>query len=270
MRRRWPKLALAGLGLVMAGALVVALVTSRKLAGAIPGEAPILSMAAIEKGFVVGTAKGLYVSPDGKEWTKVKKYSGKRVLVVRAADRAVMMHNKILLETSDLVTYEPAYGVIQDGIAMAGDPEGNIYIAEDARHLVLIKSDDSLQRVTAIDGPREVITMGGIPGDPVVILAGGLTSGFWRSLGGDRPWRQILKTPARSILVDRTKQDRILLGTAGGIFYSNDEGFKWSYSEMRLPVEALAEHQGIYYALTADRILYFSKTGISGWNRLVE
>ena len=229
-----------------------------------------MSLTAIEKGFLVGTSKGLYVSPDGKEWTKVKEYSGKRVLVARAADKAVVLHNKILLDTSDLVTYERSYGVIQGGIAMAGDPEGNVYIAEDARHLVLIKSDNSLQRVTAIKGPREVVTIGGIPGDPVVILAGGLTSGFWRSLGGDAPWRKILKTPARSILVDRTKQDRILLGTAGGIFYSNDEGFKWIYSEMRLPVEALAEHQGIYYALTADRILYFSKSGISGWKRLVE
>ena len=270
MRRRWPKLVLAGLVLVMAGALVAALISSRKLVGAVPGEASILSMAVIEKGFLVGTAKGLFVSADGKGWTKVKSYSGKRVLAARVADRAVIMHDKVLLETSDLKTFDRAYGVVQGGIAMAGDPEGNIYIAEDARHLVLIRADNALLRVTAIKGPGDVITIGGIPGDPVVVLTGGLTSGFWRSLGGDAPWRKILKTPARSILVDRTKQDRILLGTAGGIFYSNDEGFKWTYSEMRLPVEALAEHQGIYYALTNDRILYFSKTGINGWKRLVE
>jgi hypothetical protein len=254
----------------MAGALIAALVSSRQLAGAIPGDDPILSMAAIEKGFLVGTAGGLYASPDGKRWAQVKGFLGRRALVARAADKAVVLHEKNLLATSDLKTYEAIHDFPRGGLALAGDREGNIYVTEDAKHLVLFEAGGSVRRVTATGGPKEILTVAGIPGDPAVILAGGLTSGFWRSPGGDNDWRNILKTPTRAILADGAKQDRIFLGTPGGIFYSNDQGFTWTYSDMRLPVEALAEHQGVYYAITSDRLLYFSKTGTNNWNRLGE
>lgn len=254
--------------IIALGAFVAAFFSLRKLEGAIPGEAAILNLGVIEEGYLVGTSDGLYRSSDAKTWTLVKAYSKGRVLVASNADKAFIHHDRLLFETEDLRSFDPHFGAVQPAVAMAVDKEDNVYLAEKATRFALITSDRSLQTVQAIRGPKEVLAIEGIPGDPVVVLAGGLTSGFWRSLGGDSPWTHILRTPTRAILADPNVVDRIFIGTAGGVLYSKDEGFKWAFTEMRLPVEALAEFGGRYYAVTEDRLVYVSKDGLKDWRRV--
>lgn len=254
--------------IVALGAFVAAFFSLRKLEGAIPGEAAILSLGVIEEGYLVGTADGLYRSSDAKTWSLVKGYSKGRVLVASNADKAFIHHDGLFFETEDLKGFDGRFGAVQPAIAIAVDDKGNIYLAEKANRFALIRTDGSLQTVQAVKGPREVLAIEGIPGEPVVVLAGGLTSGFWRSLGGDSPWTHILKTPTRAILADPNVEDRVFIGTAGGVLFSKDEGFKWAFTEMRLPVEALAELGGRYYAVTEDRLVYVSKDGLKDWRRV--
>lgn len=267
-RRKWPRFLLAGLILLGIASLIAAFISRRTIEGAIPGKAAILSLGVIDDGFLVGTATGLWRSTDGSNWTSVKKFAGSRALVASDADRAVVHFKSILHKSADLKEWEPAFGAVQAAVAIALDVEGNIYFAESADRFGLVTADGSLQAVKAQKGPREVIAVEGISGDPVVVFSGGLTSGFWRSVGGGLRWRHILKTPTRTILVDPNVSDRIFIGTAGGVLYSKDEGFKWTFTDMRLPVEALSEHDGRYFAITEDRLLYFSSDGLKDWRRV--
>lgn len=254
--------------MVVLGSLIAAFISRRTIEGAITGRAAILSLGVIDDGYLVGTAEGLLKSSDGRTWIKVKRFSGSRALATSDADKAVVHFKHILYRTSDLNEFEPAYGAVQAAVAVALDVEGNIYFAESADRYGLVTADGSLQAVKARRGPAEVLSIEGIPGDPVVVFAGGLTSGFWRSVGGGLRWRHILKTPTRTILVDPNVPDRIFIGTAGGVLYSTDEGFKWAFTEMRLPIEALAEHGGRYFAISEDRLLYFSNDGLKDWRRV--
>ncbi|HLF70449.1 MAG TPA: hypothetical protein VI541_05775 [Actinomycetota bacterium] len=250
-----------------AAALGWVLLDSRRVVGSVPGDAPILGLAAVKSGFAVATEKGVYFSSDGETWSKVAKFGSKPSLATSGADDAFIWSDRILAKTSDLATFDVGAGSLLPAVAISVDSAGNIYVAEDPRHYALVGPDGGLQRITAGPGPQDVIAIAGIPGEPVTLLVGGLNSGLWRSTDGGLHWRQILLTPTRALLIDPSNAKKVLLGTAGGVLYSRDGGLRWFFSDLRSSVEALSASGGRFYALTQDRLLYSSEDGIQGWAR---
>lgn len=268
MKRRWPRGLLALLAIVVAGAFVVALFSERRVEGSIPGDDPILSIAVTKVGYLVGTSKGAFSSPDATSWKPVKRFGRERTLLATRDEDVVTHSGRVLAVTKDLKEYDPGFAGLLSAIAIAADPVGNIYLAEDPRHISLVTKDGGLQRVRTGRGPKEIIAIAGIPGDPVTLLAGGLTSGLWRSVDGGLKWTQILRTPTRALLVDSEDTKRIFLGTAGGVLVSRDGGLRWRLTEMNLSVEALSQFQGEIFAVTQERLVYSSATGTKNWNPL--
>src|SRR5436305_13886061 len=69
-RRRHRGIQFVGIGVsvLFLGALVLVLLSNGRVQGSIPGSDSILSLAAIHRGFLVGTSGGVLQSPDGKTW----------------------------------------------------------------------------------------------------------------------------------------------------------------------------------------------------------
>lgn len=269
-RRRWPIVLLALILASFAAALGFVLLDSRRLVGSIPGDAPILGLAAVKNGFAVATEKGVFFSGDGVAWSRVAKFGSKPALASSAGGDAFIWSDRILAKTSDLATFDVGAGSLLPAVAISVDSVGNIYVAEDPRHYALVGPDGGLQRITAGPGPKDVIAIAGIAGEPVTLLVGGLNSGLWRSSDGGLHWKQILLTPTRALVVDPSNSKKILLGTAGGVLYSRDGGLRWFFSDLRSSVEALSASGGRFFALTQDRLLFVSPDGLKGWKPLIK
>jgi hypothetical protein len=97
--------------------------------------------------------------------------------------------------------------------------------------------------------------------DRPLMLAGGLSSGLWRSEDGGSHWERILGTPVRAALVDRREAGRLMIGTAGGVLTSTPTR-PWEFTDLRVAVEALTQTGDGYFAVTADRLLYQSGDGL--------
>lgn len=265
-RKRGRRVLAALLGLVVAGAIIGAFLNERYIEGSVPGESPILGLAVTAKGFLVGTGEGLYSSEDAMTWERPKPAKG-RALVTNAGSSALALVELVLLKTDDLSTFEPAIGNVQDGVAIAADDQDNIYVAEDAKTIVLYLSSGGIRRATVQKGPKEIVAFDAVSGDPVTLFAGGLTSGFWRSTTGGSTWRHILKTPVRAIVVDPENPKRVFIGTAGGVLYSTDGGLRWQFTEMRSSVEAITAARGKVWVVTQDRLIFSSDDGVSNYQR---
>lgn len=265
-RKRWPRVLAALLGLVIAGAIIGALVSTRRLEGSVPGKSPILGLAVTESGYLVGTGEGMFSSKDARTWFRSPGPRAK-ALVTNDSSSAIALAESLVTRSEDLQNFVPAVGSVQDGIAIAADDEDNIYIAEDARTIVLYLAAGGVKRSTVEGGPREIVSFDVISGDPVTLFAGGLTSGFWRSTTGGTTWRHILKTPVRAIVVDPENPKRIFIGTAGGVLYSKDGGLKWDFTEMRSSIEAITAARGKIWVITQDRLIFSSEDGINGYHR---
>lgn len=262
MRRRWPLVLTATLLLLVVGALVIVLITSRTIVGAVPGRSPILGMAAIDDGFLVGTSRGAFVSRDGVTWSAVKDLSRSEALVADGRTQSPVLSEGTVWLTRDLSAFEKRSQVGR-GIAMAVGADDSVYVVKDPGHILRI-SDGQTQELAFSRGPQEIVSIAVVDGGS--LLAGGLTSGLWESKDGVT-WRRLLQTPTRAIMVDPAIKGRIFIGTAGGILFSNDEGRRWRFTGMRLPVEALAESAGKFFALSTDRLVYRSTDGVS-WSRI--
>jgi hypothetical protein len=255
------------LGLVLVGAFAVALIATRTIKGTVPGRAALLSLGVIDDGFLVGTAEGAYTSSDSVSWRLVKGFNHQRTLITSNGNLAVALSGTGLYKTSDLRSFDKVFQTAQRGVALALDSKNNIYVAEDNRHLDLIKTDGSLQRVTATTGPQEVLALDAEAGDPALLFAGGLRSGLWRSFGGESGWRHVSRTPTTAIFVDPNNEDRVFIGTARGILVSKDKGLSWRSTSFHVPVVAMAEHRGRYFVLASNQSVYVSSNGISDFKR---
>ena len=270
MRRRWAGILVGLLGAALFASLVYTVVSERKQPGEIPGDGAILSLGVLDKSYLIGTTKGLLRSTDGIHWKREKRFGNGPVLLSTRDSEAVLVSDGISEKTSDFKTFEPAVGAFLESVAIYLDDEGNAYLAEKDRKVALSTPDRGIQRVPIKRGPKEVVAIAGIPGDPVTLFLGGLRSGFWRSSDGGVSWRHVLKTPTRAIVVDPYDERRVLIGTAGGIFLSEDTGKTWKYTSMREPIESLSEFRGRFFAVTGDRRIMVVDNELSKWKPLVE
>lgn len=247
----------AMIGFLLAGSVVLAVVNARRLEGSVPGKAPILGLAAAGNGFLIGTADGMLKSADGVTWEPVAGFEGE-VLVAGGGSTAVVVAGRRVSVTSNLEEFSPVGGRLDDPTAVSATPQGRYWIA-DREGNRLISGDETgfaPSDISLAGGPREVLSLAVVGGEGTEVLAGGLTSGLWRF---DGTWQRILGTPIRAILADPASPDRYFLGTSGGVLVAGRTAPE--FTDLRIPVEALTEAGGTYYAITSDRLLYESQDG---------
>jgi len=259
LKRRWPVVLLAGILIALSVAVISTLLSTRSIEGAVPGRAPILGLAALDGGFIAGTETGVFVSSNGKAWSQSSQFAGKPALVASSArSRAAVLSGGVLFETMSLSNFVRGPAGPMRAAAIVVEPSGSVYIATGPGRLLVLGAGGALKSKGLLgDGPKEIVAFDVAPPAGESIFTGGLQSGVWRRLPGQR-WQRVLKTPTRAVIIDDADPKRILIGTAGGILMSKDQGISWAFTAMRLPVEALAQHGRDYFALSENRILYKS------------
>lgn len=265
-RKRWPLGLAALLGFALVGSLVAAVVNGRRIEGSVPGRSPILGMAANPQGFVIGTSGGLLTSPDGKTWAPVERFDGS-TLVTAAGTDVLALNDGVLYRSSDLATFTEVADGLGSGTALSATREGTVYLARGPEELVQLDEQGRPSPVEIAEGPPEMLALAVGEGNPPVMLAGGLSSGLWRSEDGGSRWSRILGTPVRTALVDRREAGRLMIGTAGGVLTSTPSR-PWDFTDLRVAVEALTQTDDGYFAVTADRLLYRSADGLE-WDLVI-
>lgn len=253
------------------GALMLAILAARGNRDAVPGTDTIASLGVIPAGYLVGTTGGLAVSADARVWS-VAHLPAEVVSVASQGGVAYVLAGGVLRSTSDLKRFVTvANGVT--GTVIAVGPGGGVDIVDG-------------QRITQVGGgvgatpgtpppvqtrqggasmPKGIVGFAVEPTNADTILAGGPTSGLWETEDGGATWHRLLGTPTQAVVFDPANPQRILLGTVAGVLISVDGGLSWRFTQLRLDVHGLAADGGRFYAVSADRRLFVSPDGVSGW-----
>lgn len=239
---------------------MAAVVNGRRIQGSVPGKSPILGLAANQEGFVIGTSNGVLTSRDGRTWVPAEGFSSSS-LVAGAGAEVVVLSGGTLYRSSDLT----AFSVVREGLgpatALTAAPDGKVYVVREAEEILVLDPGGGSSPIEVLEGPPEMLAFAVGAQDRPLMLAGGLSSGLWRSEDGGSHWERILGTPVRAALVDRRESGRLMIGTAGGVLTSTPTR-PWGFTDLRVAVEALAQIDDGYFAVTADRLLYQSADGL--------
>lgn len=233
-----------------------------------PGKAPILSLAVTDKGFLAGTADGLWVSQDGRDWVKHPKLSTGRVTVTHSGGALAAARGSLyLVPNSNQAVKIQALTAAPSAMFESGSIRFLVAATGDGRFFVS-RGRGPFQELKSSNGPREVIAVASrIEFDNGVLFAGGLVSGLWRasvSGGVVDSWERLNSTPLTAIAMDPDHADKVLVGTPGGILLSEDGGHKWKFTTLRASIEGLASARGEFFAL-ADRFVFHSRDGDKDW-----
>lgn len=265
MRRRWPLGLAALLGLLLIGSMLAAVVKGARVKGSVPGKGAILGLAVTGDEYLIGTSEGLLTSSDGRTWAAVKGFPGE-TLVTGTGEGAVVYADETLYR-SDGTGFSEVVPDLPGLSALTSTPDGTVYAARGKEILVL--APDGEQRMIEFEkGPPRILALA-VGATHSELLAGGLSTGLWRSENRGEDWNRILETPIRAALIDRAKPGRRLIGTAGGVLWST-ETLPWQFTDLRVPVESLAETPEGYFAITADRLLYESEDGLEWKVRILQ
>lgn len=262
-RRRGSRLLLAFIAVLFAFALIAALVSRRRGEGAVPGNSPVLSLAAANKGFLAGTSEGMWVTPDGTDWVLHPEFGAGRVVVAADSGVAYASSSRLVarIETSRTVAPLGPPPALLSSIAVTD--AGDLYLATGGGRIFRLTSA-GISKTAGRGAPPEVVAIDEAEG---VLYAGGLVSGLYRSEDQGESWKQILKTSLTAIVVDPDDSQRILIGTAGGVLITEDSGEAWRFTEMRSTISGLSARGGEFFAL-GDRFLLRSADGDRDWSRV--
>jgi hypothetical protein len=271
-RPRGGALALAGVLALVAGAVIAVFVTARRIEGSVPGKGGLLSLAATDAGFVVGTTNGAFASADGRTWFPVEGLSGPAP-VAGDGNRVLIGSGRAVMQTTDLGNVSPVATLPFEPTAIATGPGGAIYTVDREGNLARVDPGGGVGAPVGTPGPGSALGLAVV--EPRIVYAGALASGLWRSEDGGSNWGRILHTPAQAILpapaegVAPEAVDRILLATPGGVLVSRDGGGSWELSGLQVPVHGLARHGGVFFAVTRDRLVLRSADGETKWEPLI-
>jgi hypothetical protein len=255
---------------LLAGAFIVVLISQRRPAGSVPGEASILSLAVIGEGLLVGSERGVASTRDAARWALAPlpgDLRTRRALVASSDRAAFALAGETLLVTEDLRAFRRLGDRPFPGTALTATPEGTVWIAGGRRLWRIGPGGDVETLELGAGAPREIVALAAASGE--VLYAGSPVAGLWRSEDRGASWRRLLGTPNLAVLVDPRDVRRVLLGTPGGILISGDGGLSWRFTEMRQPTSGLAERAGAFFAVTDDRLLYHSPDGERRWEPLL-
>jgi hypothetical protein len=251
-----------GVSVLFLGALILALLSTRRIQGSIPGSDSILSLAAIRQGFLVGTTGGLLKSPDGRTWLAATNIPREPVSVASDGTTSYVLAGGILKSTRDLRTF----GTVVTGVTgtvIAPGPGGTIYVAAGRTITRIASSGGRLPPLAGAPVP-DVLAMAVVGDKPGSVLVGAI-GGLWRTDDAGSTWQRILGTPSQAVLVDPSNPQRILLGTPGGVLLSENGGLQWHQTGMRQDVHGLSAENGKFFAVTRERVVYGSNDGVTGW-----
>lgn len=260
MRRRWPLGLAALLGFLLLGSMLVAVFKGARVKGSVPGSGAILGLAVTGEGFVIGTADGVLISADGSTWTAVDGFAGGSLAASAGADAVVWNSGKLYRSSGleDFTHYPPE---LQKITALTGGAGGTVYAAGPGE-VFRIQPGRPVSSRSFDGGPPEILALAVGEGSPPGMLAGDLSSGLWLSEDNGESWSRILETPIRAVLLDRAEPGRRFIGTAGGVLWSTQTE-PWQFTDLRVPVEALAQTPDGYFAITGDRLLFESADGLA-------
>jgi hypothetical protein len=247
------------------GALILALLSTRRIQGSIPGSDSILSLAAIRQGFLVGTAGGLLESPDGRTWLAATNIPREPVSVASDGTTSYILAGGLLKSTRDLRTFGTVATAVT-GSVIAPGPGGTIYVAA-GRAITRIAGSGAALPPLAGPPVADILSMVVVPDRPGSVLVGAI-GGLWRTDDAGSTWQRILGTPSQAILVDPSNPQRILLGSTGGVLLSVNGGLQWHQTTMRKDVHGLSAENGKFFAVTTERVVYGSNDGVTAWTAL--
>ena len=236
-----------GVSVLFLGALILALLSTRRIQGSIPGSDSILSLAAIRQGFLVGTAGGLLESPDGRTWLAATNIPREPVSVASDGTTSYVLAGGILKSTRDLRTF----GTVATGVTgslIAPGPGGTIYVAA-GRTITRVAGSGTALAPLAGPPLADLLAMAVARDRPGSVLIGAV-GGLWRTDDAGSTWQ------------------RILLGSPGGVLLSVNGGLQWHQTAMRKDVHGLSAENGKFFAVTTERVVYGSNDGVTGWTAL--
>ncbi|MCA1839343.1 MAG: hypothetical protein LC723_03285, partial [Actinobacteria bacterium] len=172
------------MAIVFVVGFAIALISSRTLAGTVPGKDPILSLGVTENGYLAGTSRGAFVSKDGTTWKRSKEFKRVRTLAASVSGTVFTSSEGVTEATNNLEDFAPAVGAVLSSVAISTDRLGNLYLAGDDHTIALATVDRGLQTVEVPDppdGPDRIIALAAVPGAKVTLFAGGISTGMWRS-----------------------------------------------------------------------------------------
>jgi hypothetical protein len=254
-----------GVSVLFLGALILALLSTRRIQGSIAGSDSILSLAAIRQGFLVGTTGGLLESRDGRTWLAATNIPREPVSVASDGTTSYVLAGGTLKSTTDLRTF----GAVATGVTgsvIAPGPAGTIYVAA-GRTITRVAAGGT--RLAPLEGPpvADILSMAIVPERPGSVLVGAI-GGLWRTDDAGSTWQRILGTPTQALLVDPSDPQRILLGSPGGVLLSVNGGLQWHQTAMRKDVHGLSAENRKFFAVTTERVVYGSNDGVTGWTAL--
>lgn len=259
MTRRGKILLLSTTLALVGGGLVAALVSSRRIEGAVPGNAPILSLAAVPDGFLVGTGRGLYRSPDGRRWGVVEAVSG--AVAVKGMEAGALVASGGSIYTASGISDLNKVAELAERLVAVGGAPGKVVAATSAGG-ILLQEGSRFSSLPAAP-PRGVLALASSGLD---IYAAGVAIGLWVTSDAGRSWQQVLATPVTSIEKETVGAGRTFLGTPGGLLVS-DPRVGWRFTSLRVAVNGLAL-RGQYVFAVSNRILYESSGGDTGWRAI--
>ncbi len=259
MRRRWPLGLAALLGFLLLGSMLVAVFKGARVKGSVPGSGAILGLAVTGDGFVIGTSDGVLTSADGSTWTAFDGFEGES-LAASAGAGVVVLSGGRLYRSPDLEDFTEYVPDLPSVTALTGGADGTVYAAGPAEVVTVPPGGPASPR-SFEGGPPEILALAVAEGSSGM-LAGDLSSGLWHSENNGSTWSRILETPVRAVLVDREEPGRRFIGTAGGVLWSTATE-PWQFTDLRVPVEALAQTPEGYFAITGDRLLFESADGLT-------
>ena len=264
MKRRWPLVLLALILMLIAATAMYATLSARRPVSAVPGRAPVLSLAVAPGGLVATTGTGAFFTKGDGRWARVDSLGRSRVLVAAQAPLLYVASEGDLRATEDLKSFRRvSQGVRQPtAVAVVGSDE----VAAAGSSGDLLTTRDPSIMIMVPPGKGDIVALAGRrSGATLRLFAGGLSGGLWTTAEDGRGWRELLETPIRCLGLDAGDRRRLLAGTSGGILESVNEGRSWTFTNMRVPTEAIAQGAGEWFAVGQDRLLYRSSDGRSKW-----
>ncbi|HUO83981.1 MAG TPA: hypothetical protein VM534_02610 [Thermoanaerobaculia bacterium] len=123
-------------------------------------------------------------------------------------------------------------GFVIDNLAL--DAEGRLWVAGWGLwegSVIAVSDDGGKEWERRDDGitDQSIRALATAPGDPELLIAGGLT-GAWRSRDGGRSWKRISSQPhVESVAIDPRSSETIYIGTWRQAWRSDDDGKSWKH-----------------------------------------
>src|SRR5205085_2485853 len=168
-----------------------------RVQGTIPGSDSILSLAALDRGFLVGTNGGVLESSDATTWLAATNIPREPVFVASDGTTAYVHAGQMLKDSSDLRTFATVATGVTGTVVAPGPDRGAPQESEASKMSVYVLAGRSIERVASrgaaalspLPAPAApgVFALAVVPGRPGSVLVG-TVGGLWRTDDAGVTW----------------------------------------------------------------------------------